>query len=222
MELPTELVSPACQLLGHALLWPVVGRALYLTVWRESRTPESVRRIWPPSCVAVLFVWQLEAGVYPGLSLHLLGAPLLTLMFCWRLALIGMSLVVAAISYQRGLGWASFGINAVIMGVVPVAVTKLVDTVAQRRLAPNLFTYVFLSAFAGAALAVATVGLFSSGLLIVTDAYSFEHLSRHYLGFYPLLIFPEAFLTGALIAIFVVYRPQWVATFDDERYLPRR
>jgi uncharacterized membrane protein len=170
----------------------------------------------------VLLVWQLKAGVYPGLSLHLLGATLLTLMFGWRLALTGVSLVVAAVSYQRGLGWSSFGLNALIMGMVPVAVSKLVDTFAQRRLPLNLFAYVFVSAFAGAALAGATVGLVSAGLLIGADVYSLEHLLRHYIGFYPLLIFPEAFLTGALISIFVVNRPQWVVTFDDERYLSRR
>jgi uncharacterized membrane protein len=29
-------------------------------------------------------------------------------------------------------------------------------------------------------------------------------------------------LTGMLLTLAVVYRPQWVATFDDRRYLHRR
>jgi uncharacterized membrane protein len=29
----------------------------------------------------------------------------------------------------------------------------------------------------------------------------------------------EAFTSGALITVLVVYRPQWVTTFDDRRYL---
>jgi uncharacterized membrane protein len=29
----------------------------------------------------------------------------------------------------------------------------------------------------------------------------------------------EAFATGMLITLMVVYRPAWVATFDDRRYL---
>jgi uncharacterized membrane protein len=29
----------------------------------------------------------------------------------------------------------------------------------------------------------------------------------------------EAFATGMLITVMVVYKPQWVATFDDRRYL---
>ena len=31
----------------------------------------------------------------------------------------------------------------------------------------------------------------------------------------------EAFLTGMLVAIFVAYRPQWLATYADRIYLPR-
>ncbi|WP_354684875.1 hypothetical protein [Cupriavidus necator] len=34
-----------------------------------------------------------------------------------------------------------------------------------------------------------------------------------------ILAFGEAFLTGMLVAVFVVYRPQWVVTFRDEEYL---
>ncbi len=34
-----------------------------------------------------------------------------------------------------------------------------------------------------------------------------------------LLGWGEAFLSGLLTAIFVVYVPRWMATFDDARYL---
>jgi uncharacterized membrane protein len=33
------------------------------------------------------------------------------------------------------------------------------------------------------------------------------------------LSWSEAFTTGLLTAVLVVYRPQWVATFDDARNL---
>ena len=29
----------------------------------------------------------------------------------------------------------------------------------------------------------------------------------------------EAFMTGALTAIFVAFRPEWLLTYSDERYL---
>jgi uncharacterized membrane protein len=31
----------------------------------------------------------------------------------------------------------------------------------------------------------------------------------------------EALLTGMLTAIFVAYRPEWLLTWSDRRYLPR-
>jgi uncharacterized membrane protein len=34
-----------------------------------------------------------------------------------------------------------------------------------------------------------------------------------------LLSWPEAFTTGLMLTLLVVYKPQWVSTFDDERYL---
>ena len=31
----------------------------------------------------------------------------------------------------------------------------------------------------------------------------------------------EAFLTGMLTAIFVAFRPEWLATYSDQLYLPK-
>ena len=46
-----------------------------------------------------------------------------------------------------------------------------------------------------------------------------ERLAEGFLPFGLLLGWGEAFLTGLLTAIFVVYEPRWMATFDDARYL---
>jgi uncharacterized membrane protein len=36
-----------------------------------------------------------------------------------------------------------------------------------------------------------------------------------------LAAFGDAFITGMLVAIFVAFRPQWLATYTDRLYLPR-
>jgi len=36
------------------------------------------------------------------------------------------------------------------------------------------------------------------------------------------LAFGEGTLTGMILTLLVVYRPEWVATFDDRRYLTGR
>jgi uncharacterized membrane protein len=35
------------------------------------------------------------------------------------------------------------------------------------------------------------------------------------------MMFGEAFLSGGALALMVAYRPQWLASFDDARYLRR-
>ena len=36
-----------------------------------------------------------------------------------------------------------------------------------------------------------------------------------------LMAWGEAFSTGMLVAIFVAFKPQWLATWSDSRYLPK-
>ena len=36
-----------------------------------------------------------------------------------------------------------------------------------------------------------------------------------------LLAWGEAFSTGMLVAIFVAFKPEWLATWSDARYLPK-
>jgi uncharacterized membrane protein len=49
--------------------------------------------------------------------------------------------------------------------------------------------------------------------------YSADHLLKEYLPVYLLMAWGEAFLTGMLVTLMVVWKPAWVATFSDERYL---
>jgi uncharacterized membrane protein len=49
--------------------------------------------------------------------------------------------------------------------------------------------------------------------------YPLDYLLENYLPFFLLMAFSEAFITGMLITMMVIYKPEWVATFDDKRYL---
>ena len=53
----------------------------------------------------------------------------------------------------------------------------------------------------------------------MAGAYEWEYLSGEYLPYFLLLAFSEAWLSGMVMTLFVVYRPNWVLTFDDSRYL---
>lgn len=168
--------------------------------------------------VAVLGLWLIKTGIKPGLNFHLLGATVLTLMFRPLFALLAIALITAGITLLHG-EYAAFAANWLIMGAVPVGVSWAIYRLVDRRLPNHLFIYVFLNGFFGAALAVMCVGLASTAFAALAGAYPLGYLLEEYLPFYLLMAWSEAFATGMLVTVMVVYKPQWVATFDDRRYL---
>ena len=72
--------------------------------------------VWLGTTVLLILVWSMKAGVKPGLDMHLLGATMFTLMFGPRLAILGLSLVLAGVTLNNGLlgreGWEAYALNA--------------------------------------------------------------------------------------------------------------
>ena len=185
--------------------------------WRA--LPPQAVSAWCGACVVLLGFTLAKAGLQPGLSFHLLGATVFTLLAGPWLALLALSLVQLALVAAELMDPLAIGLNVLLSYVPAVLLTSAVLHWARRRLAPNLFVYVFVNAFlAGAAslLLAAAAGLLALGL---AGVYPADHLLGEVLPFYFLLAWSEAFTSGLVIAILIVYRPQWVATFDDRRYL---
>jgi uncharacterized membrane protein len=218
MNFPDGLVPIGWVVASHVIYWPLLVLVLVRAPWARLRDGHAMH-VLLGTTVGVMLVWTMKAGFAAGLNLHLLGATLVTLMFGWSFAAVSISLVVLGIAINDGAGWQVFAINALLLGLLPVSVSYGLYRLVDRRLPNHLFVYIFLNAFFGAAIAIAAVGFTSTAVLGLAGAYTLEYLLDNYLRYYPLLMFPEAFLTGMLITVFVVYRPAWVSTFDDERYL---
>lgn len=218
MNLPNALLPQAWYWLGWLVFVPGVLLAAYRAPWRRLNDPVLLNA-WLGTVVCVTLLWQITAGIKPGLNFHFLGATLFTLMAGPRLALVGLTLVLAAVTFWAGAGWQSFGLNGLTMAALPVALSYALYRLIESRLPNNFFVYVFVTAFAGAALAVAAVGLATTSLLAGAGAYPSGQLFGLYLPYYLLLAWSEALFTGMTITLFVVYKPEWVATFDDGRYL---
>lgn len=203
------------------VLWLAAG-AVLLGVWRRARwvmlTDRDNLNVFAIATLAVLGLWLIKAGVQPGLNLHLLGATALTLMFGPWFALLSLALILAAIALNSG-EFNAFAANLLLMAALPVAISWGLYRLVDRHLPNHLFVYIFLNAFFGAALAVSGVGLASTGFAALAGAYPLTYLLEHYLPFYLLIAWSEAFATGMLMTVLVVYKPEWVATFDDRRYL---
>ncbi|HCB12541.1 MAG TPA: hypothetical protein DEP36_03080, partial [Gammaproteobacteria bacterium] len=115
--------------------------------------------------------------------------------------------------------WAALAMNALLLSVLPVSVSYGVYALVDRYLPHHLFIYIFLCAFFNAMVTAGVTVLTLAALLIVTETYSFARISNEYLPFIPLYLFPEGLINGMLITALIGLRPDWLKTYDDERYL---
>jgi uncharacterized membrane protein len=100
-----------------------------------------------------------------------------------------------------------------------VAVTQLLLRFNERFLPQHCFVYIFANGFFGAALSIVAAGTCASLLLVVSGVYTIDYVLAEYLPYVLLLAFSEAWLSGMMVTLFVIYRPEWVSTFEDSRYL---
>jgi uncharacterized membrane protein len=178
--------------------------------------------VWLGAIVVLVLFWSMKAGVKPGLNLHLLGATTFTLMFGRQLAIVGLSIVMAAVTLNGAAGWEAYALNVLITAVFPCLAADLLLKIVERYLPPNFFCYIFCAAFFGAAIAVVSTGLLATLVLWLAGVYSAELLFNDYFPYFALMGFAEAWLNGAAITLMVVYYPHWVGSFDDRRYLFKR
>ncbi len=218
MDLPQDLVATPWLWGANLLFYPLLAVALFRAPWWRLRDREG-QHLFLGACVFTFFLWNVKAGVAPGLTFHLLGAGLLTLMFSWEFALIIMTAALAGTTWLGPAGsWEAFAINGLIMTALPVLVIYRIFLHVDRY-APNFFVYVLACSFLGAAASVCIAGMVGAVVLWSSGAYPLLYLSDNYLPFLPLLMVPEGAFNGMLTTMLIAYRPEWVRTFRDERYI---
>ena len=193
--------------------------AILLSPWKLLLNRQEQQHVFLGAVVGLLTIWGIRAGISPGLGFHHLGATLFSLMFGWPLAVVGLSIALLVSILLQASDWASLGINGLLSIALPVMVSIGILRLSQKWLPDNFFIYIFICAYFGAAIAVAVSRAGAIGILALLHAYPDEKLVEEALQYLPLFMLPEAFVTGMLVTIFVVYRPDWVASFDDERYI---
>lgn len=219
MDLPHGL--PLGWLLAAWLaLAVIVAWAIRRAPWRRLGTNEQ-SHVFLGAVVVVAALWAIGGRVGPDVHFHLLGATVLYLMFGLPLAIVGMTLVAAAATAAGGADWVAIAARALLPGVLPVLMSHLVLRAAQARLPANFFVYVFVAAFLGGAVAMLSNAAAAAAIVALAPAVD-APAADAWVAMALMLAFGEATLTGMLMTLFVVYKPAWVATFDDALYLRRR
>jgi uncharacterized membrane protein len=204
------------------LIWlPLFARSLLRAPWRRLKDSEQMN-VWLGMVVLLMLIWSLKAGVKPGLDFHLLGATIFTLCFGPHLAFIGLCAVLAGITLNGAAGSFAYAINALLLAGGGVVIAQFVHKIVCRCLPAQFFIFIFVNSFFGAALTILGVGLLSTVLMSLSGTYPWDYLIDEYLPYFMLLGFSEAWLSGMLTTLFVIYRPEWIVAFDDSRYLANK
>lgn len=223
MSFAQNVLAPWALILTSLLSLSVVVWALWGRPWQELIDDTALQHRWLGATLAVVLMWQLRAQAVDWLTLHLVFTVLMTLLFKAPLALISNVLINVAMVVIGRNEWMLLGPNVLVTGIIPAAVTGTVWRLVDRRLPDNLMVFLFACGFFGAALATLVAGL--SAVLLITVAGTDPdaiYLAQEYARFLPLLMPSEAFITGMLLSILMVYHPDWVATFNDHRYIDKQ
>ena len=216
MGIFSETLPPALALLAGAAGLAIISHNARRANWQRLNAPGAFSA-WCCSIILLPFLWHMNIPVAGGAALHLAGMPIFILMFGRRLAMTGISLSVLAYTLAFDARWANIGINLILLAVVPSYVGDAVMRATERFLPHNIFIYLLGNGLFGAMLMLATIGLFSLGAFQALAATA--PAGGDAVAYLLLLSWGEALLTGFLLTIFTVYRPEWVLTFDDNVYL---
>lgn len=190
--------------------------ALAMRPWRAlaQGTPP-----WPALAwwAALPVLWSADRFSGMAVLQPLSGSCLLLLMLGWPLTVLLLAPVAAVIALVADVSVLDALHRTVWLGLVPATLAVGLGAVQRRWLPRHLFVYILGRAFFATGLAVAAAGALAAWLYGVPASLAAADvvLAR------ALAASGDAFLTGMLAAIFVAFRPQWLATYTDRLYLPR-
>ena len=192
-----------------------LGLALALRPWRavaEGGPPWPWLAWW----AGMPLMWSVDQLARMPIVQPLSGACLLVLLAGWPLAMVAL-LPVATVSWWMGhLAWTDALTRLVWLGIVPGTLVMLLGAAIRRWMPHQLFVYILGRGFFATVLSFWLAGL---ARVLVHDTPAGTSLADLLIGRW-LAAWGDAFLTGMLVAIFVAFRPQYLATYTDRLYLP--
>jgi uncharacterized membrane protein len=206
--MPSEPWTTALALLAIAV-------ALALRPWRAIGA-DGPPWPWLAWWVMLPALWGADRYVQMPVAQPLSGACLLMLMCGWPLAVIALVPVALVTAWMAGLSPAEAVDRFVWLGLAPATLALLLGAAVRRWLPHHLMVYIFARGFFATAIAGT-----AAGTLWVWAQGAPQGLSAGdvMLGRW-LASWGDAWLAGMLVAIFVAFRPQWLATYADRIYLP--
>ena len=201
-------------LLDLALTALAFGMALALRPWR-ALGPEGPPWPWLAWWAAMPLLWGADRYAAVPVAQPLSGACLLVLMAGWPLAVLALAPVALLTMVMADLSAAEALNRLVWTGLVPATLALALGAAVRRGLPNQLFVYILGRGFFATAVAGSVAGGVSVLLHGAPPGLDAEDIALARF----LAAWGDAFLSGMIVAIFVAFRPQWLATYADRIWL---
>ncbi len=218
MGMTENLLSTSQWIITLLLFLVILVRAVRSIDWPAFRKDNALQHSFFGAAVVLGFVWQLRAGISPGLAIHIFGITVITLMLGWALAVLAglLALVITVITGREPL--IMFAANGLITVMVPAIVSHGIMLWERRRDFRNFFAYIFFCGFFGAGISVAAAGGVMCLMLWSSGVYTFDQLVHEYIRYLPLFMIPDGFVNGTFVTGLMVFHPDRLTTLDQRRY----
>jgi len=192
--------------------------ALWRVNWLALKQEPLLQHVFYSACVALAVLWSIRAGLSSGLGIHFMGLTAATLVMGWPLALIAGAIGLLGVSIIGLEAYSAFAVNFIISVALPVLTSYWVLKLVQRKLPANPFVYIFLCGFFNGAIAILCVACTTSLMLGLLEVYAWEAVYEEYFQYLPLMLFPEAFINGMVVAGVMGTFPYLLSSFNVEKY----
>ena len=188
--------------------------SLWLKPWRMLVGTELLTPLLA-TLVLLPWLWALPSLHQMPLQLHWSGAPLVTLMLGWPLAVLALVAVGITTTLISGTSVDTATALIVWQGLLPATFALLLGAALRRWVTHHPFVYVLGRGFLGSVLCI-----FAASLLAQWTGHDLPNVSSglSVIAFW-LMAWGDAFITGMMCAIFVAFKPHWLATWSDNLYL---
>lgn len=214
-----ELLSVATRAGAFAVYVPVLLWACSRAPWVELVSDRRRQHLAFGTALALFLLWLVRRDFAGGLSFHFIGMTAVTLLLDWPLALLSGLVAQLGLVLIGRQDLSALAVNGVLLIALPVWITETCALLVERAKPSNLFVYIFCSGFFPAALSALACLLAGLGVLMIDGIYVMPPWLADFVGYLWLVMFPEAFINGALVAALVVFQPEWLETFNRTRYL---
>jgi uncharacterized membrane protein len=197
-----------------AVILACLCASLWLKPWRMLVGTELLTPLLA-TLVLLPWLWALPSLHQMPLQLHWSGAPLVTLMLGWPLAVLALVAVGIATTLISATSVDTAAALIVWQGLLPATFALLLGAALRRWVAHHPFVYVLGRGFLGSVLCI-----FAASLLAQWTGHDLPNVSSglSVIAFW-LMAWGDAFITGMMCAIFVAFKPYWLATWSDNLYL---